>query len=165
MWGLPATHLSQCLWLTSQDVIAQFLGESAVPLPLSSWQLAKLQELGLPLYDDEEPDAAPASAATAATAAADESSSNSSGSGPEAKGEVKRVYVGGPGAPVDWRLLAALRVLLLRDDGYDLIKDKTPQELGDWSAPIARQHEVGAAVWYQGLWDIDVQARRDWCLI
>ncbi len=60
--------------------------------------------------------------------------------GPQAR---KEVGLRAGQQPVDGRLLAAVRVLLLQDRA--LVKGKSVDELCAWDRPLGKAHEVGAA--------------------
>lgn len=53
-----------------------------------------------------------------------------------------RVYLGGQPPVVDPRLLAAVRVATLGPDLEPLVRNMTPEALGRWERPVARQHEI-----------------------
>lgn len=54
-------------------------------------------------------------------------------------------------APIKPQLLASMRVLMLHNDAKSIIKSMSTEDLGSWSRPIARQHEVDVLKALSGL--------------
>ncbi|KAJ9509370.1 hypothetical protein QJQ45_001814 [Haematococcus lacustris] len=125
------------------DIVNTLCGEGWVPLPLPQWKRELLLGLGLGFSASEvEEEGTPQGLDTQAVADA-------------VAGQ--RVKLGGSSpAAVEPRLLAAVRLLLLQDGEAASIQAAVQARaaqgsLGDWAAPLARQHEVGVMKAMQAL--------------
>ncbi|KAL6763295.1 hypothetical protein V8C86DRAFT_2498338 [Haematococcus lacustris] len=125
------------------DIVNTLCGEGWVPLPLPQWKRELLLGLGLGFSASEvEEEGTPQGLDTQAVADA-------------VAGQ--RVKLGGSSpAAVEPRLLAAVRLLLLQDGEAASIQAAVQARaaqgsLGDWAAPLARQHEVGVMKALQAL--------------
>ncbi|KAJ9510997.1 hypothetical protein QJQ45_027879 [Haematococcus lacustris] len=129
--------------MAAQDIVNTLCGEGWVPLPLPQWKRELLLGLGLGFSASEvEEEGSPQGLDTQAVADA-------------VAGQ--RVKLGGSSpAAVEPRLLAAVRLLLLQDGEAASIQAAVQARaaqgsLGDWAAPLARQHEVGVMKAMQAL--------------
>lgn len=129
----------------TQDIIKQFGGEVA---PLADWQMQALERLGLQHTPLSPPPTSEEAAGTDASRPS-ATSNNSSAQGPPSTSRLvspELMYLKAHGMPpVDPRLLAGLRVMLLGEDERFLIQLTPPTAWGAWSAPISQQNEVGVS--------------------
>eukprot|EP00983_Pelagomonas_calceolata_P015717 498828-Pelagomonas_calceolata.AAC.4 len=118
--------------LLKQEIINQFGGD--VPVPLATWQLQALEKLGI---DQTSP--APAANELSGPLSDDPSSAATESRlfSPE------MMYLKAHGMPpVDPRLLAGLRVMLLAEDERYMLQLTSPDTWGRWGAPLSKLNEV-----------------------
>uniref|UniRef100_A0A7S3R5E5 SET domain-containing protein n=2 Tax=Dunaliella tertiolecta TaxID=3047 RepID=A0A7S3R5E5_DUNTE len=114
------------------EIINQFGGD--VPVPLATWQLQALEKLGI---DQTSP--APAANELSGPLSDDPSSAATESRlfSPE------MMYLKAHGMPpVDPRLLAGLRVMLLAEDERYMLQLTSPDTWGRWGAPLSKLNEV-----------------------
>lgn len=123
----------------TQEIIKQFGGD--VPVYLADWQLQALGKLGI--KHEQTPDAATSPNAQDPGSAMPDSRLMS----PDL------MFLKAHGMPpIDPRLLAGLRVMLLEEDERYLIQLTSPDAWGKWSVPISKPNEV---------W-LSLQKRKGW---
>lgn len=105
-----------------------------MPVPLAAWQLQALDKLGIK-HDLDENVAASPDAEGVGSAMPDSRLMS-----PEL------MFLKAQGMPpVDPRLLAGLRIMLLEEDDRYLIQMTSPEVWGRWSVPISESNEVRPA--------------------
>ncbi|KAF5836170.1 hypothetical protein DUNSADRAFT_6322 [Dunaliella salina] len=114
------------------EIINQFGGD--VSLPLAAWQLQSLDKLGIN-------QASPAPAANELTGPLSDDPNSSATESRLFSPEM--VYLKAHGMPpVDPRLLAGLRIMLLTEDEKYMLQLTSADTWGRWGAPLSRPNEV-----------------------